>query len=213
MSAIQRARRSGARPTPRSPRRSARQPGRARVRRDRPDRLRRASRTSAGVSSRGSPTPKSITLRPASTRLLLAAVELLERIRLAPRASPGDRWVISQLLRSGQERRHDRVGTRERGHRRPARRRCERTAGPPGPRLTASTPAIAELRDRRPRLLRAAPPGRRRPAAASRAGCRGTTGPGGRVAEDLELDARMRRAARAAAPRPRRACGRARTGS
>ena len=137
----------------------------------------------AGVSSRGSPTPKSITSRPAATAAALRAVELLERIRLDRRGSRAT-GGSSRLLRGSvppgtlAARRSARTSAATRR----ARRRGERTAGRRG-RSSPRRPPPSELGDRGPGLLRTdleLPASRSRPPAgcdrhrARAARCRGS---------------------------------------
>ena len=147
-----------AHPAPRSPRaaRAAPRP---------PGRSRRGSiaaasarRMNAGVSSRGSPTPKSMTSTPRSASAPLGLGEPHERVGLAGPRGPGSAARERLQERAVAQRTSAAIST-------DSSRRWA-WAGSPGPKLTASMPAARELGDRASTPAWARPRARRRPRSA-----------------------------------------------
>ena len=123
-----------------------------------------ASRMNGGVSSRGSPMPKSTTSTPRGQQLALGVGEAHERIRRAGRSRTGEGFIAPPRRPPAPGSSRTSAATEI------ASSRVCACGGSPGPKLTAGDARRRELRHRRPRLLGRHRRGRRRRSARRPAG-------------------------------------------
>ena len=106
-----------------------------------------ASRMKAGVSSRGSPMPKSITSMPAAARRALGLGQPREGVGAADRSKVGESLTPRRRRPRGRGRQRTSAAIST-----DSSRRCA-WAGAPGPKFTAGMPASGQLGHRGPGLL------------------------------------------------------------